>query len=236
MSLTFGKDKLPALSGIAKMIMEDDEYVAGMWKSDLIKGLLWRRKFGEESVGISTEWRAPSWSWAKACINGPITYHPDLYVYDAEPCVDIVEVATKALGLDPTGLLSGGILRIHGAGKWINQESDVYGKGSGMVRILRDKIWVGEDGDEPYWNGRDQGEIHVDVPGPITKPVLLLKMINRRSPFALALCKVDSDSLLVVDNDLAPSDGTLYERIGIVQMWGWREIFDGDAKMEFTIV
>lgn len=236
MNLTFGKDKLPALSGIAKMVMDDDEYIAGMWKSDLVKGLLWQRKPGEASLGTSTVWRAPSWSWAKASINGPIIYHPDLYVYDAEPCVEIVEVATKASGLDPTGLLSGGILRLHGVGRWINQDSDTHGKGSGVVRISGDKIWVGEDGREPYWNGRDQGEIHLDVPGPVTEPVLLLKMINRRSPFALALCKVNGDSQLVVENDLAASGGTLYERIGFVQMWGWREIFEEDAKMTITVI
>ncbi|KAK3169916.1 hypothetical protein OEA41_009300 [Lepraria neglecta] len=43
--LTREEDKLVAISGIAKKVQDvvKDEYVAGLWKRNMIYGLLWRR-------------------------------------------------------------------------------------------------------------------------------------------------------------------------------------------------
>jgi len=66
-SLTFEKDKLPALMGIAKMFQEETNmtYLVGMWKEELRLMLTWR--FMSDSGGCKTprpvEPRAPSWSW-----------------------------------------------------------------------------------------------------------------------------------------------------------------------------
>lgn len=40
--LTFGKDRLPALSGLAARVAREtgDTYVAGFWRQDLVLGLL----------------------------------------------------------------------------------------------------------------------------------------------------------------------------------------------------
>ncbi|KAK0622502.1 hypothetical protein B0T14DRAFT_428531, partial [Immersiella caudata] len=44
--LTFSRDKLPALSGIARYIWDPrnlrQEYLAGLWRGDIHRGLLWR--------------------------------------------------------------------------------------------------------------------------------------------------------------------------------------------------
>jgi hypothetical protein len=42
-SLTHTEDKLPALSGLAKVFMLhlDDQYVAGLWRGDILRGVLW---------------------------------------------------------------------------------------------------------------------------------------------------------------------------------------------------
>ncbi|KAF1989458.1 HET-domain-containing protein, partial [Aulographum hederae CBS 113979] len=71
--LTYARDKFPALGGLARAVNEvlRDEYVAGLWKGDLVRGLLWwvlepRKCLGEEG------WRAPSWSWAG--VEGRIGY------------------------------------------------------------------------------------------------------------------------------------------------------------------
>jgi hypothetical protein len=52
-NLTYGSDKLPALSGLAFRFFQlvDDEYYAGIWAKRLWKDLLWR-------VALSTEWIA----------------------------------------------------------------------------------------------------------------------------------------------------------------------------------
>ncbi|KAI1455435.1 HET-domain-containing protein [Annulohypoxylon moriforme] len=81
---TVSTDKLPALAGAAGLFMNANAkkgatYVAGLWKEDLARGLLWcahydhmpgRKVWGVSAVDrISTlskppEKRAPSWSWA----------------------------------------------------------------------------------------------------------------------------------------------------------------------------
>ncbi|KAH6666119.1 heterokaryon incompatibility protein-domain-containing protein [Halenospora varia] len=59
--LTNGTDKLPALSGLAEIYAErlGDEYVAGLWKKNLIEGMTWQGLSSKEVEG----YRAPSWSW-----------------------------------------------------------------------------------------------------------------------------------------------------------------------------
>lgn len=60
--LTRASDKLPAISGIASLYEENigGEYLAGLWKNNLIEGLAWQ-SLGWRRV---SEKRAPSWSWA----------------------------------------------------------------------------------------------------------------------------------------------------------------------------
>ena len=64
--LTYPKDRLPALSGLAQKLTEylgDDQYLAGLWKNDLHRGLMWTPmwKFGDTKVAET--YQAPSWSW-----------------------------------------------------------------------------------------------------------------------------------------------------------------------------
>ncbi|KAF8847671.1 hypothetical protein BDZ45DRAFT_779271 [Acephala macrosclerotiorum] len=64
--LTKSGDKLIALSGIAQQyaefwVEEDDRYLAGLWRSDISDGLLWKT---DGTATRAKKWRAPSWSWA----------------------------------------------------------------------------------------------------------------------------------------------------------------------------
>jgi hypothetical protein len=71
--LTFRKDKLIALSGIAREIQHllRSTYVAGLWSCHLPYSLLWAVK---SSGYRSADYLAPSWSWAS--VEGPISF-PD---------------------------------------------------------------------------------------------------------------------------------------------------------------
>jgi|SRR3569833_553676 len=72
--LTKKADKLPAISGIAKVFMRnlnDDTYVAGLWEEDIYRGLLWYATM--TSAEEALHYRAPSWSWAS--INGPVHFY-----------------------------------------------------------------------------------------------------------------------------------------------------------------
>ncbi|KAH9209868.1 hypothetical protein DL95DRAFT_309068, partial [Leptodontidium sp. 2 PMI_412] len=67
-SLIDSKDKLPALSAMAKMYHEstNDEYLAGLWRNDLPGALLWARDevgaiyFPRIKPRAPSEYRAPS--------------------------------------------------------------------------------------------------------------------------------------------------------------------------------
>lgn len=73
-------DALPALSGLAQSyacyMNKDDQYVAGLWQSDLLLGLLWTAEVaGTRRLPIragltnydSTGFSGPSWSWISHC-------------------------------------------------------------------------------------------------------------------------------------------------------------------------
>ncbi|KAE9366635.1 HET-domain-containing protein, partial [Stipitochalara longipes BDJ] len=65
-SLTFSDDRLPALSGLASAvssIMVGNDYLAGIWRDDITRGLLWQRS--QALAPITNKLASvPSWSWA----------------------------------------------------------------------------------------------------------------------------------------------------------------------------
>ena len=75
LSLTRVRDRLPALSGIAKQMAAQGErrgkYLAGLWSDTLGPDLLWFRQDAMSAHPVP-KWRAPSWSWAS--IEGQIKY------------------------------------------------------------------------------------------------------------------------------------------------------------------
>jgi hypothetical protein len=93
-TLTFGTDRLPAISGIAAQFgrVLCDEYKAGLWKSAMISQLFWIRSERDlrKLKARPLEYQGPSWSWA--AINEPIfptTYpsyikHVDMEIVDCE--------------------------------------------------------------------------------------------------------------------------------------------------------
>lgn len=60
LELTMPEDKLVALSGLAKMMqgLIQDQYVAGLWRSSMIMGLLWRVDHRERRVEGKDDARA----------------------------------------------------------------------------------------------------------------------------------------------------------------------------------
>jgi Heterokaryon incompatibility protein (HET) len=75
------QDRLVAISGLAQSygdVIGDDQYCAGLWKQDMIRGLLWRTP-GAMLFDASIAHRkvvgnvvSPSWSWVEAASTFPI--------------------------------------------------------------------------------------------------------------------------------------------------------------------
>lgn len=70
-SLSYERDRLPALSGLVKAVAKDfrdPEYLAGLWKDDLCGGLYWisrvTQNYDDYMKQCHDEYVAPSWSWA----------------------------------------------------------------------------------------------------------------------------------------------------------------------------
>lgn len=62
--LSYGSDKLPAISGIAQELQPliGGDYLAGVWSKDFRRGLLWSSQSGMPYQDVP--YRSPSWSWA----------------------------------------------------------------------------------------------------------------------------------------------------------------------------
>ncbi|KAI0538999.1 heterokaryon incompatibility protein-domain-containing protein [Xylaria digitata] len=112
LALTFTKDRLPALSGAAqrsRQYRDGDDYVAGLWKSEILLGLTWC------SHGLlrerPREWIAPLWSWAS--IDSGVWW-PGKHLEVVKEFLTLVEVKCVLAGLDPTGRLTSASIVVRG--------------------------------------------------------------------------------------------------------------------------
>lgn len=73
--LSFVGDRLPAISGICKYIdpNDEDQYIAGIWRQSISRGLIWRG--GDATHPVNN---LPSWS-PLSCIRGCSYLHSDYY-------------------------------------------------------------------------------------------------------------------------------------------------------------
>lgn len=132
LKLTYETDRLPALSGIATRFSQfflakgcsDDEYLAGMWRSDLIRSLIWSR-----NQGLTRHFPKPSpptWSWASVeRLNGSsqISFRHDPIHFGeinrerdfaADPRLHVLNARCLLAGKNPFGHVSSGRLDIEG--------------------------------------------------------------------------------------------------------------------------
>lgn len=114
LSLTKESDRLVALSAIATEIqlITKDVYLAGLWKRDLLLGLLWRSSSGKrypKPGRLPAKYQAPSWSWASiettslVAENGMITNISQ---------TKILDVQCELAAINPTGNVSSAFIRL----------------------------------------------------------------------------------------------------------------------------
>ncbi|CAJ0554891.1 Ff.00g134040.m01.CDS01 [Fusarium sp. VM40] len=103
--LTHASDKLPAVSGLARIYAEQlgDMYAAGLWRSHLVKGLVWD---GMNCRRVR-EYKAPSWSWAS--INGGFCY---VNSEKDEELAEVVDVRSTLKGANPYGEVTDGRVQL----------------------------------------------------------------------------------------------------------------------------
>ncbi|KAF5501888.1 hypothetical protein CGCA056_v014768 [Colletotrichum aenigma] len=112
--LTFQADKLVALSAISRVFQErvDDEFLAGLWRRELVHDLSWNRSRVEESRECLG---APSWSWAS--IDGAVSWWKSSFVESLrhmEPCQVIEAECTATFQVNPFGSMESGYVILEG--------------------------------------------------------------------------------------------------------------------------
>jgi hypothetical protein len=111
--LSFGKDKLPALSGIARLCHNEseDQYLAGLWRGQIEEQLCWHRWRPEAgSICKRPAWRAPTWSWAS--IDGRIAWQQrQPRILDTNHA-HVLDANITLYGHDPFGQVTAGVIRL----------------------------------------------------------------------------------------------------------------------------
>jgi hypothetical protein len=112
---SFEEDKLVAMSAVAsefQRVAQGDKYLAGLWKRDLARGLLWIMDpcVGQTLRPRPSTYVAPSWSWAST--NGMVTFGssseivPEFEILHCDTTLDNPEL--------PTGKVIAGFLEVRG--------------------------------------------------------------------------------------------------------------------------
>lgn len=128
-NLTVDSDKLPSMGGLARVIAKrnGDEYAAGLWKKDMLFGLVsWKCDFeenlfdpeanyqGARGRSMSSRYRAPTWSWAS--VDGPLQMldRREYPVLDETENAVIESIDVLNIGVDEMGQVDSGKIEITG--------------------------------------------------------------------------------------------------------------------------
>ncbi|CAK7218432.1 hypothetical protein SBRCBS47491_003507 [Sporothrix bragantina] len=112
--LSFPGDKLPAVAAAAERVGDallGDQYLAGLWKSDLPRGLFWYLSDLTRRPRPPA-YRAPSWSWA--AVDGKIRY-PSSRTGAESVTLEVLECSVELVSpIVPYGAVKGGRLVVRG--------------------------------------------------------------------------------------------------------------------------
>jgi hypothetical protein len=129
LAMSFDKDKLPAISAVARVMAEhgEDEYLAGMWRSTLLLSLRWNiKEYGQQLLERPAHPRAPTWSWAST--KGKLDW-PRSQIYCEGP--------------DGSSPFCWGWTRITSVGCTLIDENDPFGGVSSGVLVLSGRMTPG---------------------------------------------------------------------------------------------
>ena len=223
--LTLGKDKLPALSGLARYIATrtqdstSEDYIAGMWSESLKTDLLWESSWDDPDhfPRRPSEWRAPTWSWAS--IDGPVVYSKAATILqndeDFEPTYGGVgDPQVRLHGRDPYGRITAASLLLNGDARWVK-----ISRPSGP--FLQQWQWEVYSPNEPT---KRLGVFTQDVEGEIPLDGIATCLRAAHSETLGSICLV----LAPVEIDSEPA-GIFYRRIGIGSL---EPVMDSEADWD----
>jgi hypothetical protein len=216
LDLTYGSDKLIALAGIAEvanraMKLPKTDYLAGIWRSDLLVDLLWR--MANAGSRRATTYRAPSWSWAST--DGEVYFHSTQKRERARENLTarLVEAHTSPLD-HPLGSVYDGRLKISGPLvkiKLLNADVSVPEQPFFRDLHLADKRFSVDSG---FTESLDHEPLYHDWPTDV-KELFFGVLMTTLEP-ETAQCDYKSEGLI-----LEPLEDTIggYQRIGWLRLF-----------------
>lgn len=127
--LTKSTDKLVALTAVASRLQSEFglTYLAGLWRDDLIKELLWWVSAREEATKhiptYQESFYAPTWSWVS--VDAPMSWHAFDRSLDgpaSEPLAQVLEAYTCPSTVNPFGPVSYGEIKLSAIVRPVNAE------------------------------------------------------------------------------------------------------------------
>ena len=166
----------------------EDTYLAGLWRRDIFRGLLWMSYGGVDTIR-SSGYRAPSWSWA--ALTGQIKW-PSRTI--ARHCrddftVDVLDARTTPAGEDQLGAVSCGFIRMLGKIKKLTKVAEPL-EGTILLRFPLNLIYenevigsgafdvVGDSAEESVWLMQIQSQLSGDSNIPYHPTGLILRKLG----------------------------------------------------------
>ena len=123
--LTYGSDKLPAISALAREVhrLSGGTYLAGIWLADLFNGLLWHSTTPEARP--NTNYRGPSWSWVG--LDTEINFMTqDLERVPSSHDAEVIQIVAIPAGCNVFGAVQSGLARLKALTLEIDQSRHQY--------------------------------------------------------------------------------------------------------------
>ncbi|KIW09828.1 hypothetical protein PV08_11929 [Exophiala spinifera] len=212
-------DKLPALSGIAKLFhakyYAGAEYLAGVWSSELPEALAWHTVFSTSQVSRVSESGKnsglPSWSWAsvQTKIETPLDeyFTPSGRGYSAEVVSVNVERATR----DPFGHVRRGVLRLKGRFKFLKLRTRGFTSVLNEARVVFTTIIDGKE-----YGENENNAIHIDEPKHLNEMKGTQRTEFLLPAFILFENKTwDQWFILLLEQSRVIGETNVYRRIGL---------------------
>ena len=229
-NLTKPTDKLVAIAGLVQewAVRSQDTYLAGLWKNDIHRQLLWHSQLLQERLRKrSTPYRAPTWSWASmdAVVYNEIV---DESLSDCVPISNFVRAEVEPSGPDPMGALLSASITLSGPLKTtaLIRDSD------GMYHIPAvSEGYIDEHIVEGGWYSICNPDIDIGQMKEATfLPLIRISVGSRSEPTV--------NGLMLTPRVPPMTDGEgFYERIGVFELscdhaCQW---FDGAVEQTVTI-
>jgi hypothetical protein len=119
-SLSISKDKIPAASGLARLVASSTQshYIARLWEYGLCYGLCWKVNAPAPPQVRRINYRAPSFSWA--LVESPVNWLPAIFDPNILPssCLTVLLWQSIPATSDQYGRITSALLEVTGQIKW----------------------------------------------------------------------------------------------------------------------